>query len=87
MKNLKSSVATCVLTLSLAITALGGDMPGPGFTQTPPSSTSSTSQLATSEPVHESECVGGSVCNSTDAGANTINEATIIAIWLLSSVW
>ena len=36
MKHFKSLVAACVLALSLSMTAIAGEMGGPGFTDPPP---------------------------------------------------
>lgn len=87
MKSLKSSAAICVLSLLLTITALGGDMPGPGIAQTGPPTNSTESPFATCEPVTNGVSAAGTVSRCEEATPNTINEAMIIAIQLLTAVW
>jgi hypothetical protein len=87
MKSLKSSAASCVLSLLLTITALGGDMPGPGIAQTGPPTISTESTTATCEPVTNGVSAAGAVNRCEEATPNPINEAMIIAIQLLTSVW
>lgn len=86
MKTLKGLASGCILSLFLGITAVAGDMPGPGFCQNKPNNTSATQQsscAAISEDADEKALAAP----TEEATPNLIDDAIIIAIQLLTRVW
>lgn len=70
----------------LTISVLAGDMPGPGFVQNPPNTPSAAAGSIGDQPV---VCAAQTNTNTTcdEATPDPVNEAMVIAIQLLTSVW
>jgi hypothetical protein len=87
MRTVKSFSAGCFLSLLLAIPVLAGDMPGPGKSQVAPSTGSPKLQTASCEQEADgaNQMSLDTVC--VEATPNPFQEAIIIAIQLLTSVY
>ncbi len=85
MNSIKSFALGVALSLSLGISVVAGEMPGPGFVPDPPRPASESAQPTVSEP-SENALEMGSATDS-EATPNGFSEAMIFAIRLLSSVW
>ena len=87
MKNLKNLALGTILCLGIAIQVLAGDMPGPGFVQNEPKNEQADLRPASCGPATSGVERQNSANLCVEATADPFNEAIIIAINLMISVY
>ena len=87
MRTVKSFSAGCLLSLLLALPVLAGEMPGPGKSQVAPKTGSTKLQTASCEQAADGtdQMSLDTIC--VEATPNPLQEAMIIAIQFLTSVY